>query len=180
MTGFDLKTFQVIVALLAAPLGSGCKTVTPSPDEATRGHGSVAVKFSAPDRFTDFSRTGLHSQSESQALADSLRDFIEKQGSLILPASRHLEITIKDINLAGITDPFSAGQIRVTRTPDRATMEVSYRLTDAEGGVIIMQGHDVISGDSTTLDALIKPDRSGDMAILKQATIRWLHWIARN
>jgi hypothetical protein len=97
--------------------------------------GNVEVSYSNPDKFTEMDRN----PNERMDWLDQLSAYVAKRASRSLPAGQKLAVTITDVQLAGIYEPWRRGSLAQTRivrdtTPPR--VDLSFKLESATGGVI--------------------------------------------
>ena len=128
-------------ALLILALGCSVVTATFSyAAEKSAANRKATVTYEAPEKFTDFTNSGFGSASDKDLkyLTDVFTAHIEKLANRLLAADEHLEITFKDIDLAGRFEPEhgpSRQNIRIYRDITSPRMHLVFRLLGPDGQV---------------------------------------------
>jgi hypothetical protein len=103
---------------------------------------SVEVRFENPKRFTDFRVDHWRDARQTEALADELRRWIEREAPRHLLAGTKLIVTITDVDMAGEFEPWhraDAWDIRVVRDIYPSRVSLAFSLTD-DSGKVVMEG----------------------------------------
>ena len=97
----------------------------------------VEVSFLHPEKFTDAGRYRGGEQSREVNLAELARH-IEQRAERLLPQGQELAVSITDLDMAGAYEPWrrGAGDVRVVRNVYPPRIDLSFRLTAADGSVI--------------------------------------------
>lgn len=100
----------------------------------------VTVVFEAPDKFTDFTTDGYQQPSEKDLkyLTELFTTHIETEAKRYLTEGERLEITFKDIDLAGRYEPErgpSMQNVRIYRDITYPRMVFTFKLYGADGQV---------------------------------------------
>jgi hypothetical protein len=100
----------------------------------------VKVAFDAPDKFTDFTSDGygMASDKDLKYLTELFAGHIEKEAKRCLTEGERLEITFKDIDLAGRYEPErgpSMQNVRIYRDITYPRMIFTFKLYGADGQV---------------------------------------------
>ena len=106
----------------------------PPPAPATpTDAGNTSVRFDHPERFIDAGDNGIGSRTSPRVLA-ILKGHIEKLGAKYLAPGQHLEVTVRDVDLAGRFDPVAGhdDRVRIMRDVDWPRITLHYRLTQGE------------------------------------------------
>jgi hypothetical protein len=113
--------------LLAAPAGN------PAPTESR-----AEVIFFEPQKFTDV-RDSYMAEGDRAGYLDQLRNHIVRQAHRFIPPGHTLQVTFTDIDMAGDFEPWRGPQwqdVRIIKDIYPPRMELSFRVTDAEGNVV--------------------------------------------
>ena len=100
---------------------------------------AVKVVFSHPENFTDVKDAALPTEQGRTEILNQLKQYIVDQARQYLPAGDKLTITVTDIDLAGDYEPQLSGRfqdIRIIRPIYPPKMNLSYKLSDANGNVV--------------------------------------------
>lgn len=97
---------------------------------------NVTVSYQDPDKFTD-ARSSWGTDTDKGYLED-LSSHIQKTAGRTLPAGQKLEVTIKDIDLAGEFLPTrpELNTVRIVKEIYTPKISLTFKLTDANGTVI--------------------------------------------
>lgn len=127
-----MKTPILLIGCVGAGLLlSSCATKT-KVDQPPR----VTVVFSEPEKYTDVREKWPGSDAERESILGVLKDFIVERGTEFLPAGQKLEMTVRDIDLAGDFEPWRGiqlGEIRIVKEVYPPRMKFDYRLLDEKG-----------------------------------------------
>lgn len=111
--------------------------------------GSVEVKFTQPEKYTDV-RDNLMRRDD---VLTSLADHMKRQGEKKLKANQALEIEVLDVDLAGNIWPRSAHEVRVLRgRADWPRIKLHYTLR--EDGKVVSSGEEQLSDMNYMLGSL--------------------------
>ena len=148
-----MKKRKLMGSLTAAAcglaLGAGAQAAT------------VAFEYMDPNDFRDIRATDSGQKKFEQHVLKEIEAHFEKEAAA-LPEGQTLEVTIKDVDLAGDIEYFHRYYpfgLRVVRNVDFPRMEFSYVLRDANGDVI-RRGDEDISDMSFRFNTLT--DRTRD------------------
>jgi len=103
-----------------------------------------------------------------------LEDYIIAEARRVLPADRHLELRILDIDEQGIVMP-TAGSVRVTSDRGQARVNLDYVLR--EGGREIAAGKEFVTGEAVRAGG--GPLMGQSQPAVKDALRRWLRQVAK-
>ncbi len=105
-------------------------------DKKEKPASNVTVTFTDPDNFTDARST--FGMGTDQYYLDVLSEHIQKYAGRRLAAGQKLEVTIKDVDLAGEFLPThnSADQVRVIKEIFVPRVTLAFKLTGADGRVL--------------------------------------------
>jgi hypothetical protein len=100
----------------------------------------VKVTFESPEKFTDFTVTSFGSDSEKDLkyLTQLFTSHIESQAKSLLAPEEHLEITFKDIDLAGRFEPelgANFNDVRICREITYPRMVLVFKIMGPDGRV---------------------------------------------
>lgn len=131
-----MKTNRIfLVAWLAlAPL-AGFAATKPAPVTDPR----MQVNFFEPEKFTDVKMTEIADPRDRDELIGRIREYLVQQAKYYVPDGQVLEITFTDIDMAGEYEPWRGPQwndVRIVKDIYPPRMQLSFRLTDAEGNVL--------------------------------------------
>jgi len=119
------------VLVVAAMFLSTCQVFAqPAPDR-------VQVRYLQPEKFTDAGRYWGGDASREHNLAELARH-IERRAARLLPEGQRLLVSVMDVDLAGGYEPWrrNLGDLRIVRGVYPPRIDLTFRLTDAEGGVL--------------------------------------------
>lgn len=137
MFGHNLQTMNKHpYLLLAAILAGGSLFGADKKSKEKPQIDNVTVAFQEPDKFTD-ARSDFGSMTDERLL-DVLSDHLKKTATKKLAAGQKLEVTIKDVDLAGDFIPGrpSINEVRIIKEIYIPRISLSFKLTDASGAVI--------------------------------------------
>lgn len=131
----SLRRVAMCGLFLCASLGSVAAYAASAAPGAPVNLGNVEVSYSNPGKFTEMDRN----PNERMDWLDQLSAYVAKRASSSLPAGQKLSVTITDVQLAGIYEPWRRGSLAQTRivrdtTPPR--VDLSFKLESATGAVI--------------------------------------------
>lgn len=98
----------------------------------------VTVTYDAPEKFTDFTSSGFGSASDKDLkyLTELFTAHIESQAKLFLGTNERLEITFKDIDLAGRYEPErgpNMQNVRIYRDISYPRMVFAFKILGSDG-----------------------------------------------
>lgn len=96
----------------------------------------TTVNFNIPEKFTDFKTTANLRLNDREMLMDQLTKLIKESTNKILNKGNYLEITINNIDMAGMFLYSNSDLVRIVKDSDRVRLEFAYRLFDASGSLI--------------------------------------------
>ena len=108
----------------SGPAGSAINTGTKD---------NVTVNFQDPDNFTDVAED--FPSSASEYYLDELRDCVQKEAALRLPAGSKLTVTFTDIDLAGMIRP-DRNNLRFMTSTTIPRAQLKFQLIGADGQVL--------------------------------------------
>ena len=127
--------------------------------------GEAKVTFKDVEKYTDFSpATGIESRFQEK----TKEDFTEKFNELasLLPEKQTLEVTVTDVDLTGRIEPTfgqsATSYIRVVRPIDFPRINLTYKLTDAQGQVI-KENSVVVKDMGFDMDSMASIKRNRDI-----------------
>jgi hypothetical protein len=97
----------------------------------------VEVAFVHPEKFTDAGRYWGSDASRQHNLTELARH-IERRAARLLPQDRRLAVSITEVDLAGGFEPWrrNLGDVRIVRDVYPPRIDLSFRLTAADGSVL--------------------------------------------
>lgn len=106
---------------------------------ATAGGGQVTVRYDHPENFTETREVRAFAPSRADpGYLDTLKGYMEKRATAMLPPGEKLDIVVTDVDRAGSYLP-SAGRpnpVRVVEDLYPPRMTLHFRLLDSQGQVI--------------------------------------------
>ncbi len=125
--------------LLIVGLGLATATLCFAEDKPATAN-RVQVTYHAPEKFTDFTSDGfgMASGNDLKYLTELLTEHIEKEAKRCLTEGERLEITFKDIDLAGRYEPErgpSMQHVRIYRDITYPRMVFAFKVYGADGQV---------------------------------------------
>ncbi|MCC7376037.1 MAG: DUF3016 domain-containing protein [Verrucomicrobiales bacterium] len=169
---FSVLRASILPALLVA-FTLACST-SPSGSKATAGGGTASVEFIHPEKFIDIRGSGSFASQDIEPKLTELRRFIETEATRQLPANRHLDLHITNIDEPGNVRP-GGRAVRVSRTTDPAYVDVEYTLKS--GNTIVRSGTATLS--SSNPPSGIPTTSSSRMPLVEDAFRSWLRTVAR-
>jgi len=100
---------------------------------------AVTVRYHEPESYTDFKMKPTEGASGQRALEEQLRDRIQQIGNAEVPPQYHLDLNIRDIDLAGAFEPErgpDADNVRIVRAVYPPRIEVDYTLRGPGGNTV--------------------------------------------
>ena len=94
---------------------------------------NITVSFQDPDNFTDVAED--FPSSASEYYLDELRDCVQKEAALRLPAGSKLSVTFTDIDLAGMIRP-DRNNVRFMTSTTIPRAQLKFQLIGADGQVL--------------------------------------------
>lgn len=124
--------FAVGCGVAAAPLSNAA--------EKPAAERRVAVTYVSPEKFTDFRSSGFGTATDKDLkyLTELFTNHLEKLAKQYLAPDERLEVTFKDIDLAGRYEPEhgpSTQDVRICRDITYPRMSLSFRLLGSDGQV---------------------------------------------
>lgn len=141
---------------------------------ATAGGGSASVEFVQPEKYIDIRGSGSYASSDIEPKLSELRRFIETEAARQLPADRHLDLRITNIDEPGSVRP-GGRAVRVARTSDPAYVDLEYTLKS--GDSIVRSGTATLSSASPATG--IPTTSSTRMPQVEDAFRSWLRSVRR-
>jgi hypothetical protein len=114
--------------------GAAANAARATPGEAVTS-GNVEVSYSSPDKFTEFERN----PNERSNWLDQLSNYVAKRASRSLPPGQKLSVTITDVQLAGVYEPWrrrDLAQTRIVRDSNPPRIDLRFKLESPTGEVI--------------------------------------------
>lgn len=141
-----LLRFLLPAVLLAA--AGLLRAAEPQPDPAAPAtKAQVDVIYFEPKHFTDIADTYPDgTEGGIKATLDTLKKYIVKQSTRVLPAGYHLIVTVSDIDLAGEFEPWRGGtwdQIRVVKDIYPPRIKLAFRLIDPSNNIVAQGERDL-------------------------------------
>jgi hypothetical protein len=96
------------------------------------------VAFFEPEKFTDVRDSSMGDYTRTTYL-DQIRDYLVEQSKNYVPEGYMLHVTFTDIDMAGDFEPWRGPRfddIRIVKDIYPPRINLSFRLTDAEGNVV--------------------------------------------
>ena len=121
--------------LVCASLASVVALAASSTPGAPVTFGNVEVSYSSPNKLTEVDRN----PNERTEWLDQLSAHVAKRASRELPAGQKLSVTITDVQLAGMYEPWRRGnlaQARIVRDTTPPRIDLKFKLESATGAVI--------------------------------------------
>ena len=129
------KAWAIAGGLAAAGLALTSCATTPKVETPAR----VKVTYVEPEKFTDVKETWPGTDKERDSILEVLRDFIVERAAEFLPPGQKLELTFRDIDLAGDFEPWRGirlGEIRIVKELYPPRMKFDYRILTTEGKLV--------------------------------------------
>ena len=138
----------------------------------------VEVVFSSPEKFTDAAQGQRGSEWGLEQNLDTLKDYLIRRASPLVPAGAKLTVTFTDIDLAGEFEPWrSPGRgdnVRIVKDIYTPKMDLSFKLTDGSGKVI-KEGTRHLTDMNFMNNLLPASERSESLAYDKQLLADWVN-----
>ncbi|MBL9139932.1 MAG: DUF3016 domain-containing protein [Verrucomicrobiales bacterium] len=166
-----LRLSFVPALLIAATLGcstSSTRSKTPA------GGGTASVEFVHPEKYVDIRGSGSYAYQDIAPKLSELQRFIENEAARQLPADRHLNLRITNIDEPGNVRP-GGRAVRVARTTEPAYVDVEYSLKSGES--IVRAGTATLSSSSSPSG--IPTTSSSRMPQVEDAFRSWLRTVGR-
>jgi Protein of unknown function (DUF3016) len=134
-----MKTPRIIPTLLtlvAGALGSNADLLA----AAEKSESRIEVVFFEREKFTDARDSHLGSDKGRDDILQQLKTHLQERAKSYLQPGESLQVTIKDVDLAGDFEPWRTGgglgDVRIVKEiyPPRVTL--AFRLVDASGEVV--------------------------------------------
>jgi hypothetical protein len=164
------KSFAALATSAALLTGVvGCAVTPSAPGAPAAASGSVEVKFTNPEKYTDAGRFAYDRERTLKAMGE----FLQSLGRQ-LPAGQVLKLEVLDLDLAGRLEPVRSGELRVMRgQADWPHMTMRYSLQGP--GSAARSGEAQLS-DMNYLYASAGPSTmEGELAYEKRMIQRWFH-----
>ena len=110
----------------------------PAQEEAAAGS-RVAVTLGDVSRMREVKHLHGAQQRDTTRAIESLADWLQQQVERSLPAEQALQVTLRDVDLAGEYEPGRMGDmydVRIIKDIYPPRIELDYRLSDASGAVL--------------------------------------------
>ena len=130
-----LRRVGACAVFLAAALA--CAAVAAAPGAPYRMDG-VEVSYRDPAQFTEMK----HNPGERSDWLDDLSKYTARRAAQLLPGGERLSVTITDVQLAGMFEPWRRGNlsnVRIVRDTTPPRIDLSFQLESAQG-VTLKQG----------------------------------------
>ena len=137
---------------------------------------AVDVRFGDLDKFTDFRLTDSGAERERPDLADDLRRLLERRGPQFIPAGSHLDVTIRDVDMAGELEPNMRSphmMTRIVRGVYIPRIDLDFKLVGADGRVL-KEGRRELRDPSFLNGPRVSSYRNESLAYEKAMLDRWL------
>jgi hypothetical protein len=164
---------HALLPMFLAAATLGCST-SQTESKAPAGGGTVAVEFVHPEKFVDIRGSGSYASQDIEPKLTQLRRFIEDEAARQLPAGRHLDLRITNIDEPGNVRP-GGRAVRVSRTTEPAYVDLEYTLKSSD--TIVRAGTTTLS--SPTSPSGIPTTTSSRMPQVEDAFRNWLRTIGR-
>ena len=110
-------------------------------EEKTASNNQVSVTYDSPEKFTDFTSSGFGTASDKDLkyLTETFTSHIERLAKQYLAPGERLEVTFKDIDLAGRFEPEHGPRtqdVRIFRDITFPRMNLTFRLLGQNGQVL--------------------------------------------
>jgi hypothetical protein len=126
----------LIVSLLAA---AALALPANAADQKANTSGQVEVIFDKPEDFRDVKDSHLGTDKGRDANLAQFRSYLEERAPRYLAPGQKLTVTFTDIDMAGEFEPWhgpTAQDVRIIKAIYVPRMELTYRVTDANGAVV--------------------------------------------
>jgi hypothetical protein len=133
-----MKTNSGSLSFLIAGLFIAALPSLPAGEES-KGSDRVDVVFFEPEQFTDVREHNMDSDKARDYILHQLKSYLQDRARVYVPEGGKLTVTITDVDLAGEFEPWrgsAAMDVRIVKDIYPPRIKLSYRLTDANGGVI--------------------------------------------
>ncbi|MBD5781212.1 DUF3016 domain-containing protein [Pelagicoccus sp. NFK12] len=125
---------------------------TPSSGATTTASDNIRVSFHEPSQFADIDYDGMNSDKGQQVVLDRIRSVFAESANSWLPPSYQLEVTVRNIDLAGEYEPHREASFpRVVKEIYTPRIKFDYRVLDANG-TIVREGAETLRNDSFLSD----------------------------
>lgn len=128
-----MKTKSLLLVCLGTGLlFAGACTTVKKPSKPPR----VSVTYAEPDKFTDVRERWPGTDKERESILEVLKEFIVERAEEFLPAGQKLELTVRDVDLAGDFEPWRGmqlGEIRIVKEMYPPRIKFDFRITDLNG-----------------------------------------------
>jgi hypothetical protein len=132
-----MKTTRILSLLLVGLSGVNLAptvfAANPKPEPRTE------VIFFEPEKFTDVRDSTLGSERGRTDTLEVLKTYLQDRAQIYVPEGAKLSVTITDVDLAGDFEPWrrtSAQDVRIVRDIYPPRINLSFKLTDANGEVV--------------------------------------------
>ncbi len=129
-----MKTKSIFI--LACALAAACAALAAQPSKPLV---QVAVRFVAPEKFTDVRDGRMDPASNRDWVLDQIKAEIELSARHYLAAGQSLEVQVTDVDLAGEFEPWHGiefDHIRILKEVYPPRINLEFRRLDASGRVI--------------------------------------------
>jgi hypothetical protein len=135
-----MKTLRLLSAAIGLLAAGAIRADTSSPVSR------VDVIFDHPEKFTDVKDSSFPSDHGRDAILGTIRAFLVRQATPLVPDGDTLTITFTNIDLAGEYEPWHGAQwdeIRVVKDIYPPAFKFTYEVTDASGKVVKQGAEDI-------------------------------------
>lgn len=133
---------------------------------------AVNIEWKNPDAYRDAYSSSVKSEKSRQVVLDQLQKFIVEQASARLKEGQTLKIVVKDVDLAGEYEPWTANKdVRIVRGSYFARISFDYELSDAAGKVLKSGSENIVNN---LMVAPSMPDRDEMAPYLRDSLRGWI------
>jgi hypothetical protein len=135
-----MKTLRLLSAALGLAAAGAVRADSPGP--ASR----VDIVFDHPEKFADVKDSYNPTERGRDAILGSIRSFLVRQATPMVPAGDALTITFTDIHLAGDYEPWRGAmwdEVRIVKDVYPPDFKFTYVVTDASGRVVRQGSEDL-------------------------------------
>ena len=158
-------------AMAAAPAAAQAATSAAPVSEAT-----VSVTYVEPEKFSEAREYGEQDRYNDADYLKSLKTYLIKRATKMLPPGDRLEVTVTDIKLAGGYEPWHGPNFRYVRFmkdvyPPR--MDLTFKLVDSNGKVL-REGSRKLKDLGYLYSGVAMPTNTDPLRYDKALIDRWL------
>ncbi|MCB1120176.1 MAG: DUF3016 domain-containing protein [Verrucomicrobiae bacterium] len=139
----------------------------------------VDIQWNNPERYSDMEENLQYSRSLFRQFSNEMESFIQDKAHLYLPTDTTLELTFRDVDLAGEAEPWrrpSADEIRIIKDVYPPRLKFNYKVID-ESGEILKEGMAQIT-DTTYLWNAAQPGTMRDKFYYEKELMA--DWLRKN